>query len=139
METKNKTEKKEDVKTAVVRGRDMGISTKHAIAICKFLKGKTIARAKLELNEVLKMKRAIPMDYEVPHRKGNITGGRYPIKAAEYFIKLLNSLEANANAKGIDLANAKIHCIANKASKPYHPGKYRGRRFKRSHVEITLK
>ena len=130
----NKTETKE----AIVRGNDVGISTKHSIMICKFLKGKKLADAVKDLGEVLRMKRVIPMiGYEVPHKKG--VPGRYPIKAVQVFIKLLKNLEANANINGVDIHTAKLSAKADQASRPRRAGKYPGRKFKRTHILITLK
>ncbi|MEM2956077.1 MAG: 50S ribosomal protein L22 [Candidatus Pacearchaeota archaeon] len=137
----NKTEKNEktiDSKEAIARGRNIRISTKHAIAICNFIKGKKIMDAIEELEKVIKMKMAIPMKGEIPHRKEGFQG-RYPVKAAKVFIKLLKSLKANADAKGIDLENAKIFAKADKASRPQRPGKYIGRRFKGTHLFVSIK
>jgi len=129
---------KKNNKEAVARAYNAGISTKQSIAICKFLKGKSIDQAVKELTEVIKMKRAIPMQGEIPHRKGGFPG-RYPVKAADLFIKLLKNLEANANIKGLDIAKTKISAKADKASRPRKPGRLSGRRFKRTHITLILR
>jgi large subunit ribosomal protein L22 len=142
METqeKNKTNVEKNADTpATVRGNDMKVSLKHSMAICNFIKGKTIDYALKDLEEVMKMKKAIPMRGEIPHRKGNITGGRYPIKTAYVFIKLLKSLEANANNKGLDTKTIRLFAKADKASRPRKSGKYGGRKFKRTHILISAK
>jgi len=130
---KNKTNSKE----AKVMGVNVTASLKHSIAICDFIKGKTIEKAIGELEEVTNMDRAIPMKGEVAHRKGNMTGGRYPVKVSKIFITLLKSLRANANNQGLDVKNIKIFAKADKASRPRKSGKYGGRRFKRVHILIT--
>jgi len=124
----------ENRKDVVVRARDVGISTKHSMAICKFIKHKKIDYAINFLEEVTKMKKAVPMKGEIPHRKG-IGTGRYPIKASEVFIKLLKNLKANASSQNVDASKLFIEARVDRASRPRKPGKYH-RRFKRTHIEI---
>ncbi|MEM0465231.1 MAG: uL22 family ribosomal protein [Candidatus Pacearchaeota archaeon] len=135
---KNK-EKKDDKKTkkteAIVNGRDLPIGRKHAVAICNFIRGKNIDVALDLLDLVTKYKKAIPMKGEIPHRKGMMSG-RYPIKGAKIYIRLLKSLKANAIANDLEIEKLKIFAMANKASRPY---KRFGRgRFKRTHVTLKL-
>ena len=125
-------------KIATARGNDMKISLKQSMAICDFIKRKQIDVAIKELEEVTRMKRAIPMKGEIPHRKGGFPG-RYPIKAAQVFIKILKSLSANASAKGMDTEKIKLFASANKASRPHRSGKYSGRKFKRTHIFVSAK
>jgi large subunit ribosomal protein L22 len=150
MEDKNMKDKKEEkkdkkkVKTpaepnrseAVVNGRDLRISTKHSVAVCNFIKNKNIDDALAHLEEVSKMKRAIPMRGEIPHRKGKMMSGRYPLNAVKVFILLLKSLKANAINHELELEKVKLACMANVASRPmkrFGQGKH-----KRSHVQIKL-
>jgi len=134
-ETK-KTETKKAVSTeAVVNGRDLGISTKHAVAVCNFIRNKNIEIVLRNLEDVIKFKKAVPMKGEIPHRKG-IMSGRYPINAVREFIKLLKSLRANAIFNELELEKFKIFCMANKASSPFK--RFGQRRLKRSHVQIKL-
>lgn len=141
IKTEEKKVEKHDKKLkktgAVVFGKDLPISTKHAIAICNFIRGMTIDEAIFLLNDVIKMKKAIPMKGEIPHRKGKIMSGRYPIKAAQEFIKLLKQLSANATVNDLDLENVKIECKADRASRPYR--RFGSMRFKRTHVTLKLK
>ena len=116
----------------------MKVSLKQSMAICDFIKGKKIDIALRELDEVMKMKRAIPMKGEVAHRKGGFAG-RYPAKAAYVFIKLIKSLSANASAKGLDTEKIRLFASANKAPSPQRPGKYSGRKFKRTHIFVSAK
>ena len=150
MEDKNMKDKKEEkkdkkkVKTpaepkrseAVVNGRDLRISTKHSVAVCNFIKNKNIDDALAHLEDVSKMKRAIPMRGEIPHRKGKMMSGRYPLNAVKAFILLLKSLKANAINHELELEKVKLACMANVASRPmkrFGQGKH-----KRSHVQIKL-
>ncbi len=88
-------------------GYEMPISFKHAMEICRELKGKKIDEAKKYLEEVIAMKRAVPFrrhKKKVAHRRGleGWYAGRYPQKAARYILKVLKNLEANADYKGLD-------------------------------------
>jgi large subunit ribosomal protein L22 len=130
-----KMEEKKVKESAQVKGYDLDISTKHAIAICDFIRGKEIEKAIKDLDDVLKYKKAVPMKREVPHRKG-IERGRYPIKAAKTIIKLLKSLNANSSISEIE--NPIITFTkADKASRPYR--RWGSRRFKRTHITIIAK
>jgi len=138
-----KTEKKQEKKPdkpkkteAIVNGISLPISTKTSAAICRFIKGKNIQKVISDLEQVISCKKPVPMKGEIPHRKGKIMSGRYPKKASEYFIKLLNTLQANANVNGLENPII-IEAIANIASQPY--GKFGRVRRKRSHVKIVVK
>ena len=122
---------------ATVNGRNLPISNKQAIEICRFLKGKSIDESLKFLSDVLKEKKAVPMRGELPHRKG-IMGGRYPKKSSAEFIKLLKSLSANALKKNLDVTKLKVHGIANTAPRPMRGGRQR-RKFKRTHVTLIAK
>ena len=121
---------------AVVNGRNLKISTKHAVAVCDFIRGKDVDFAIAKLEEVGMMKRAIPMKGEIPHRKGKMMSGRYPQNASKEIIILLKSLKANALAHNLELEKLRLFCMANVASRPYR--RFGRRRFKRSHVQIKL-
>jgi ribosomal protein L22 len=121
---------------AIVNGKGVPISTLDSIYICKFIKKKKIEDAIKDLEEVLKKKKAIPMKGEIPHRKGKIMSGRYPKKASEEFIKLLKSLQANANTNGLE-SPIIIEAVANIASRPY--GRFGRVRRKRTHILIKAK
>ena len=131
IETKPKTKKTE----AFVNVLSSPISTKHSMAVCKFIKGKKIEEAISDLKKVSMLKKAVPMKGEIPHRKGMMSG-RYPKKTAEHFIKILKGLSANANVNGLE--NPVIsEAIANLASRPY--SKFGRVRKKRTHVKIIVK
>ncbi|HJZ18992.1 MAG TPA: uL22 family ribosomal protein [Candidatus Nanoarchaeia archaeon] len=139
---KPKEEKKPEIKRpkkseAVVNALSLPISTKTAMAICRFIRGKRINFAIEKLEQVVEMKIAIPMKGEIPHRHGKgMMSGRYPKKASEIFIKLLKSLSANANFNGIENP-AIAEAIANIASRPH--GKFGAVRKKRTHVKLIAR
>lgn len=93
--------------------REVDISHKHAREICKTIKGMKVLRAREYLEEVIKLKQPVPFrryKLEVGHRSQlqGFPAGRYPVKAAKAFIKLLDNLEANAEYKGMDIDRLKI-------------------------------
>jgi ribosomal protein L22 len=128
--------KKDSKKTeASVEGKDLPCSTKYAVAVCNFIRGKNIDKAIQNLEKVSKKKIAIPMKGEIPHKRG-IMSGRYPINTSTIVIKLLKSLKANAIANELELEKTKIFCKANIASRPYR--RFGKGRFKRTHITIKL-
>ncbi|MBU0536381.1 MAG: 50S ribosomal protein L22 [Nanoarchaeota archaeon] len=123
-------------------GTDLPISTKQTLEICNMIRGKSLARAKTMLNDVIKMDMPVPFKRftnGVGHRKGNLASGRYPIKASASILSVLESAETNAQQKGINTSRLGIvHLAAQKGSRPMRGGRHRGRMAKRSHVEVVL-
>jgi len=129
-------------KHAMACGRDLSISLKDAIEIGNYLRHKKLKTAKDTLTRVLAFKQAIPykkFTNGIGHKAGDMTNGRYPIKAAKAFLAIIASVEANAQAKGLAQENLKlIHIAAHKAATPMHYGRHPGREMKRTHLEIVL-
>ena len=122
---------------AVVNVDNLPISKKHSMAISSFIRKKKISDAISDLEEVLKLRKPVPMKGEIPHRKGKgMAAGRYPKKASEAFIKLLKSLSANANNLGIE-EPVVAEAVANFGSRPY--GRFGYVRKKRTHVKLVAK
>jgi len=107
-------------KTKHVRSalREKTISHKHAREIAVAIKGMKIEKARDYLQDVVKLKRAVAFrryHNEVGHKSDTgVMSGRYPQKAANEFIKLLDNLESNAEYRGMDLdrlriVNATVH------------------------------
>lgn len=107
-------------KTKHVRSslREKTISHKHAREIAVTIKGMTIEKARNYLEDVVRLKRAVPFrryHNEIGHKSDTgVMSGRYPQKAAGEFIKLIDNLESNAEYKGMDLdrlriVNATVH------------------------------
>lgn len=142
VETKEKVEEKKKTKPkvkrteAIVNSYNLPISTKKSSAICKFIKGKTIENAQSYLEQVVKVKKAIPMKGEIPHRKGKMMSGRFPVRASKHFIILLKSLAGNANVNEIDNPVI-VEAYANIASLPY--GRFGAWRRKRTNVKIVAR
>jgi ribosomal protein uL22 len=145
---KEKEKKEEKVKKkdfAIAKAYDLPISTKKAVAICKAIKNLNPKEAINLLEDVRKLKKAIPMSGEIPHRKrgqrlGKNVQGRFPSKAAKYFIKILKQAIANAVQLGFDEDKIYISKIkADKGSTIYRPGRFFGRKFKRTNIYIEIR
>lgn len=100
-------------KTARAAGRSLQISPKHAVEICRELRGMYLDDAKEYLEEVIEKKRAVPFkrhNKKVGHRRGlnGWAAGRYPVKAANEVLHVLQNAEANAEYRGMDTENLKI-------------------------------
>ena len=129
-----------DEHIASVYGKDIPISTKHAIEICNFIRGKSLQKSKKFLEQVMAQKTAVPFKIykrNVGHKPGNMAAGRYPTKASRYILSLLSSLESNAENKGLDVNSLYLTTIIpNKASRPFHFGRKRRIKMKRTHIHI---
>lgn len=138
----------EPERTVIASGRDLNISFKEAVELCRYLKDRKLEEAKKILEEVIELKRAIPyrtFNKKVPHHRYDHTSGpaRYPRKVAKTLLKILESLEANAEFKGLDVGRIKLVHLA--AQKGYKLKKYIPRAFGRSspyfrelvHIEVV--
>jgi ribosomal protein L22 len=121
---------------AVVDGRDIGISKKHSMAICDYIRGKNIEPCIIYLEKVSRLETPLKMKGEIPHRHGKIMSGRYPVNACKAFIKLLKSLNGNSNVNQIDNPYIAV-AVANDASRPFRKGG--SMRFKRTNVVLIAK
>lgn len=137
---KAKTEIKPE-HVARASSQNIDISTKQSVEISRNLRYKSTTYAKQLLGQVIVMKKALPYRrfvHDIGHRAGMSTG-RYPQKAAKHFLTLVKSVEANAQAKGLNPSNLKIiKILANKASIP-HTGNRWSRGTKRTHIEIEVR
>ena len=118
-----KLEKKIEVKKVkksevCVNVPNLSVSTKYSAAICKFINHKTIDNAIKDLEEVIQLRKPVPMKGEIPHRKGKIMSGRFPIRAAKAFIILLKSLQSNAIQHDLEDPIISL-AIANKGTTVY--------------------
>lgn len=110
-------------KTAKASGRDLRISPKVAREICETIRHMRLDEAKRYLQDVADKRRPVPYrrhKKEVPHKTGmeGWYAGRYPVKAAHEFLKILDSIEANAEFKDLDIESLKIiHAAAQCARK----------------------
>ncbi len=128
--------------TAKAVGKNLSISTKNAIEICSFIRGKSLQKAKEILERVIEKKQAIPFKRFTEgagHKKGLAGGGKFPVKACAEILNILKLAEANASYKGLNTASLVLkHVKADKASKPIRYSRHRGRLMKRTHVEVIV-
>jgi ribosomal protein L22 len=136
-EKKKETPKITKKDEAVANGVNLPVSKKHSMYICKFIKNKKIDDAIADLEKVAKLKKAVPFKGEIPHRKGNIERGRYPVNAAKYFINLLKGLKGNAITNQMEIEETKIYIAsASWANRPMRRG---GRLAKRTNVILKAR
>lgn len=135
-EKKSELKKPKKKEEAVVNSHSLPISTKKSVAICKFIKGKTIVDAQAYLEQVVAGKKAIPMKGEIPHRKGKMMSGGFPKNAAKHFIILLKALTGNSNVNGID-DPVIVEAMANLASRPF--GRFGRWKRKRTHIKLKAR
>ena len=122
-------------------GLSLPISTKKSIEVCNKLRNLRLEKAKRFLEDVVKGKQAVAytrFNKDTGHKRG-IGPARYPMKTAEVLIRLLKSVEANAQFKGLSTADLVISNIhANRASRQWHFGRQLRTKMKRTHIEIMV-
>ncbi|MCW6168805.1 MAG: 50S ribosomal protein L22 [Thermoplasmatales archaeon] len=96
---------------------EQDVSLKDAVNVAHFLRGMNLQVAKDTLDLVIEKKKPVPyfryLD-SVSHKKA-VGPGRYPIKTARAFMKLLANAESNAEFNGLNTDNLKIvHVAASK-------------------------
>ncbi len=116
-------------------GRELPISPKHSIVICRHIKGWRLDRAKSFLEDVIANKAAVPDTRygSSGHRRGKVGPGRFPEKAARQILKVLEGAEANAEYKGLVTDDMYI------AHSAAHRGKAWEGRFPRARGRATPK
>jgi len=122
------------------------ISPRDALEVARTIKGMKLEDAKEFLEDVIAKKRAVPyrkfLD-SVSHRKG-VGPGRYPVKAAKYFLETLKNAENNAEFKQLDVDKLVIKSAVANLAPPikYYTFKAFGSSGKfyreRVHIQIIL-
>lgn len=131
--------------------KNQPVSTKYSTELCREIKGIRVVDAEAKINRILAMKDFLPLRKyrkKVAHRRGNSVSftktGRYPLKVCGVFLKLLESVKANADFKGLDSENLLIvHCFASRgfARTGMQPkGRIAGKRRwrKSTHIEVIV-
>lgn len=123
-------------------GRDLNISTKYSVLLCKSIRGKSVKKAIDILENIISGKKPLAMtryNKDTAH-KAEIGPGKYPVKAASVILRMVKSAQSNAQNIGLSTNDLVIdHIVSHKASRPWHFGRQRRRKMKRSHIEICLK
>lgn len=139
-EIQNETQKLNEIQ-AKASSRNLPVSTKHCLELCRMLRYRKTRAAKKMLEEVLRFERPVPFlkfRRDVAHKPG-ISSGRYPQKAARELMNLVKSVEANALTKNLNPDSLKItKLLANRAPQPRTGGRFR-HGTKRTHLEIEVR
>ncbi len=148
-EYQKKVKKEKHCAKAMLKNRR--ISTKYAVEIANYIKGLPVSKALAKLQRIAEKKEYLPLkkyNKKVAHRKGRaIAGkkaGRYPVKACNSFIELLNTAIANAENKGLDTEKLLVlHAFASQGHRRlgHQPkGRIAGKRRERksTHIEVIL-
>jgi len=122
-------------------GSNLPISTKKSVEIANNIRGWNVQKAKTYLENVINKKQAVKMNRynrDTAHKK-EIAAGKYPINAAKDILMVLKSAESNALNKGMNTKDLVItHISAHIASRPWHYGRKRRSKMKRSHIQIIV-
>lgn len=117
---------KPDKKYAKACGRNLRISTKQAIKICRVIRNKPLDRAKRLLKGLADEKRKL--------------GTRYYSKTVAEMLNMVNSCEKNAESLGLDVEKLFVHASAHTG--PIIKRRRRksafGSRMKSTNIEIML-
>ena len=123
-------------------GKNMPISWKDATEIGRFIDGDSVEKAKGKLEKVIEEDLPVPytkFDSDVGHRSGAGDSGRFPVKAAEHILEVLEEAEANAEHEGLNPgALAVDNVITNQGQEFVTPGRFRGEKTKAAHVKIVV-
>jgi len=127
---------------ATAKGENLRISRKFAVEVATFIRGKALADAKKKMENVMALKVAVPFrkyHMDLGHKRGPMGPGRFPANVAKEILHLLKSAEMNALNKGLDAESLYVlRIVANRGNTQMKPGRLRGRKAKRTHIEITL-
>lgn len=93
--------------------REARVSPKHSVEVARFINGLRVPEARERLEAVVGKRLPVPFkrhSKKVPHRRGVLKAGsgRYPVKTAGFFLRLLSQLEANAEFKGLSPERMRI-------------------------------
>jgi large subunit ribosomal protein L22 len=100
-------------KTSRAIGKELPISPKFSREICTMLRGKKVTVAVRILEEIIDLKRPVPMkrfNTGVAHKR-RVGPGRFPQKAARAILGVIESARHNAEYKGLDSENMKVTVV----------------------------
>lgn len=127
------------------------ISMKFSIELAREIRDKPYKKVLKYLDDIIELKRHVPLkryNQDVAHRKGpavsGVKSGRFPVKVAKYFKKVLLMAKSNADYKGLDSDKKDLiikGCVISQGMKRYNfqtKGKRRLRRDQTTSIEIVL-
>ena len=122
-------------------GKNMRVSWKDCTEIGRFIKEDNVEKAKNKLERVIEKDLPVPMtkfNSDAGHKSGG-GPGKYPVKAAEEMLDLLEQAESNATNEGLNQNNLKVgNIITNQGPSMRTPKRHRGREIKSAHVKILV-
>jgi len=101
-------------RTVKCAGRELRISPKASVELCRTIRGMKLPEAKKLLERVIEKKQAVAYrryKKEVPHKRQlaePFYAGRFPEKAAGRLFRLLEELEASAEYRNLDVERLRI-------------------------------
>jgi len=122
-------------------GKNLRVSWKDCTEIGRFIKGDEVEKAKNKLERVIEKKLPVPMtkfDSGAGHKSGK-GPGKYPVKASEKMLELVEQAESNAENEGLNRNALKIeNVVTNQGPSIRTPKRHRGREIKSSHVKLVV-
>lgn len=106
-----------DDAAGLAMGRDLRVSHKDCVEVCKEIKGLSLQEARRKLQAVQDQEEAVPMKTHnagVGHR-GDLDGwdaGAYPEKAAGHLDDVLHNAQGNAEEQGFEASDLVVRHIA---------------------------
>ena len=109
----------EEKQVAKAMGRELHVSPKNCLEVCREIRGTGLNEAKEYLQKVMELKAAVPFkrhNKKVAHRRGlqKWDAGKFPQKAAANVLEILESAQANAEYIGLDVERLFISHISAK-------------------------
>ncbi len=131
----------ETTNIASLNAKSVPISTKMSIEICNLIRYRPLSRSRRLLQDVVDMKRAISIrrfNADLGHKPG-MGPGRFPIIASKTFLKLFDSVEANAENKGLNVNNLVItFAKADKGEARWRSGRKGRTKMKNTHIQLVV-
>lgn len=127
------------------------ISRKLSVELAREIRNKPVKKVEKYLEDIIILKRHVPLKryfHDVGHKRGpsvsGVKAGRFPVKAAKYFQKLLKMALSNADYAGLDLNKPMFvkGCVVSGGVKKYGyqaKGHRRLRRDETVNIEIVVK
>lgn len=108
------TQQTDPEKTSRALGKEISVSPKHCREVCKMLVGMKVDKAKAYLKDVIALEQPVPYTRfkMFLNPKPKVGPARYPKKAAQAVLRVLESAQSNAEYKGLDADNMRVKVAA---------------------------
>ena len=98
---------KDETKTAKAYGKELDISPKYSVEVCRELRGKHVSDAIEFLEDVIALRRPVVLKKhkkKVAHKPGlgKAFAGKFPVKVSKHILKVIKSAIENAKYKGLN-------------------------------------